>query len=673
MTGGEHRGQAYLPAVDGLRAVAILSVVAFHIGTPGITGGFVGVDIFFVISGFLIIGQIEAALRRGSFSFFNFYARRTLRILPPLFLVLVASTIAAFFLLVSEREFERFGGSLAHAALMVVNHYFLGNQGYFDTAADLKPLLHTWTLSVEEQFYLLAPPALLLLFLLARPGGRRQLLRAVVVACLFAVSLLGCIFLTRADKNYAFYLMPLRAWEFIAGGAIGALVPQVSAWPRRALDALSIAGAALVAASFVMLSPAQPFPSLVAVIPVAGAAVLILAAVARPSNPVARLLATPPMVAIGLVSYSWYLWHWPGLAFLRISAAGEPAFATKLLVAAGTLALAAITYLALERPIRNGRGALFRRFGARRIVAIGVAGCCFFGALGFVVEWQAARLVTNAYEGLEEPSLASPSRQPCAEDESFETCLRRAEGARVGVLVGDSHALNFYRTLFRHFDAAGVFLALDWKAGCAPLAGVAIFKDGEPDPRCSQPAGVLTSPASAVDFAVLKARWAFYAGAESTDPGSPVSVSLAPADAAAPGEDQRQIFEQGLRATIAALRERGVKRILLVGPTPELRVRPVECVAHADRAGRPRETCAVAREEVDVRIRDAVAVMRRVGETGPDTRFIDPTEIFCDVSLCRPYDGNTLLYGDDDHLSPAGEERLYRAFEADFAWVRGAR
>lgn len=201
--------RSYFDFVDGLRAIAVTSVVAYHVGVPGVTGGFVGVDIFFVISGFLIINQIVAALQSGTFSFSEFWSRRALRILPPYLLVIASSAAAAAYVLVTPSEFEAFGKQALFSAVMVVNHLFLEQQGYFDAASNKKILLHLWSLAVEEQFYLFAPMILAALWWLRL--SRTTL--AIVGAALATASLVGCINWTPTgssgiDKNYAFFLMP---------------------------------------------------------------------------------------------------------------------------------------------------------------------------------------------------------------------------------------------------------------------------------------------------------------------------------------------------------------------------------------------------------------------------------------------------------------------------------
>ena len=338
---------AYHPFVDGLRAVSILAVVLYHVGVPGITGGYVGVDVFFVISGFLIISQIVSELQRGSFTFASFWARRTLRILPPYLLVLAFTVAVAPFVLIMPEQFRALAREARDAPLMLINHLFLGQQGYFDTASDTKPLLHLWSLAVEEQFYLAAPCVLACLWWLPRwvnrPKLREHLLFWTALAVL-AGSFAGCVMLTEVgERNYAFYLAILRAWEFVAGGAVGVLLPLACRLSRQAQVLLAATGLAAIVGAAVFYQPDTIYPSWRAAIPVLGAVAVILSGLADPKTPAIRLLASPPMVWLGLISYSWYLWHWPLLAFARAQNFGGRDFATDMALGFVSLCLAATT------------------------------------------------------------------------------------------------------------------------------------------------------------------------------------------------------------------------------------------------------------------------------------------------------------------------------------------
>jgi peptidoglycan/LPS O-acetylase OafA/YrhL len=262
----------YLAFVDGLRAVAILSVVAYHAGFRFVGGGFVGVDIFFVISGYLIIGQIVKGLQSDTFSFAEFWSRRALRILPPYLLVIATSCVVALFVLVTPEEIASFGKEVLWSAGMAANHLFLSQEGYFDRAAEVKPLLHLWSLAVEEQFYLVAPVALVLGFqFLARfSGAVRRWVAALTVGTLGLVSFWLCASLSSGDVNYAFYLMPLRAWEFIAGGLVPVVALSLRRAPKGLIEFAALLGVALMTYAILGFQANRPFPSTVAAIPVWG-------------------------------------------------------------------------------------------------------------------------------------------------------------------------------------------------------------------------------------------------------------------------------------------------------------------------------------------------------------------------------------------------------------------
>jgi peptidoglycan/LPS O-acetylase OafA/YrhL len=246
-TSGGTGNLRYLPFVDGLRAVSILAVVAYHVGLPGVPGGFIGVDIFFVISGFLIINQIKSGLEAGRYSIWMFYAQRALRILPPYFIMLLVVYAAAPFFLSTTEVYWDFLSSAVTAPLMVTNVTFYLTQGYFDIAAIEKPLLHTWSLAVEEQFYWLAPVLLLAVFRLG--GGRFGRLSVVIGLLLATASLIGAIAETDASgRNAAFYLPQWRGWEFLLGGLIGGqLVAAIRRFPRIGIELVAWIGAGCIA------------------------------------------------------------------------------------------------------------------------------------------------------------------------------------------------------------------------------------------------------------------------------------------------------------------------------------------------------------------------------------------------------------------------------------------
>lgn len=292
---------SYRPEVDGLRAVAVMPVILFHAGFSVFSGGFVGVDIFFVISGYLITSIILADLATGTFSFGAFYERRARRILPALFLVTTVTTLFAWQILLPS-QFEDFGESIGTMALFLSNHYFQQKVDYFDTAAELQPMLHTWSLSVEEQFYLMFPPLLLALWGL----GVRRLWPVLLL--IGAASLWAAQHALTISPEFAFFSLPTRAFELIAGALLAVLgLHGMAARGRHWLaEGASLAGLALLAVSVFWLDKGFAWPGFWTLLPVGGTVLVI--AFAAPGTLVGRLLSWRPVVLVGLISYSAYLW-----------------------------------------------------------------------------------------------------------------------------------------------------------------------------------------------------------------------------------------------------------------------------------------------------------------------------------------------------------------------------
>lgn len=374
----------YRPEIDGLRAVAVLPVIAFHAGFFGFSGGFVGVDVFFVISGYLITGILAGDLEAGRYSITRFYERRARRILPALFVVLAVSILAAQVLLMPP-PFVDFSTSVFAVVLFLSNMLFIADVDYFGPGAEETPLLHTWSLAVEEQFYILFP---LLLWLLWRIGGRRLVLGGVI-----ALGLASLAFSEWAWRVYpaqTFYFLPSRAWELLAG-SVCALVPRaLPARPSLAWQAMGLASLAAIVVAVVAFDRETPFPSLWAVVPVGGAVGVIL--FASPGTIAARLLSWRPVVAVGLISYSAYLWHNPLFVFARVGWPGEPSLLLLAGLSLASLGLAWLSWRFVELPFRHQRGQtplLARRWQVFGAAALGIVLFAGFGLWGFETQGRA--------------------------------------------------------------------------------------------------------------------------------------------------------------------------------------------------------------------------------------------------------------------------------------------
>ena len=330
------------PDIDGLRAVAILPVILFH-ARLGCPGGFVGVDVFFVISGYLITSLILKEMQAGTFNLFHFWERRIRRILPALVAVVLASLVACWFWFL-PRDFEMAGKSAIAQALLVSNFFFWSQAGYFDAASETKPLLHTWSLAVEEQFYLFFP--LLLIFL-----ARRRLPLVKAIAWLAVVSFAASVYCTYAHASFNFFWLPTRAWELMIG-ALTALARGQFPASRKTNEILGWLGVFLIVLVVFLYDENTRFPGLAAVAPCVGTAMIIISSESSLSQ-VGRVLALKPVVFVGLISYSLYLWHWPLLVFCRYWSFEEPSGGLRAALLAASGILAVFSWKYIEIPIRK--------------------------------------------------------------------------------------------------------------------------------------------------------------------------------------------------------------------------------------------------------------------------------------------------------------------------------
>jgi peptidoglycan/LPS O-acetylase OafA/YrhL len=364
----------YRPEIDGLRALAVVPVILFHAGFESFRGGYVGVDIFFVISGFLITTIIVSAQQAGEFQLLNFYERRARRVLPALFVVFLACLPLAAVSL-SAPDMARFSQSLIAAACFVSNIFFWHTSGYFDASAELKPLLHTWSLSLEEQYYLLFP---LLLLLSARWGGRW---RTPLFALIFAASLAYACWSSAITAASAFYLLPGRVWEFLVGTFVAMLKLRFGeqTTDRRVDEAGAVIGAGVIAYAVFCFDDAMRYPGIAALAPTLGAALIILCA--NEDNLVGRGLRDKRVILLGLISYGAYLWHQPLLAFTRAAVTGAPSQLLLGAVAMGSFIPAYLSWRYVEVPFRQSgrmsRSAIFR-WAAMGTMTFGIIGLIGF-------------------------------------------------------------------------------------------------------------------------------------------------------------------------------------------------------------------------------------------------------------------------------------------------------
>lgn len=509
LTGPGRSGRGFRPDIEGLRAVAVLLVVAFHAGFAPVQGGFIGVDVFFVISGFLITGLLVNELQRdGSVSLTRFYARRIRRLLPAASVVLITVMIT-FRTLLAPIDWPGLGREILAAAVWSANWQFASASTDYMNAVNHSPVLHYWSLSVEEQFYLVWP-LLILLFAGRRrtPWVHRRRRLVVVLLIVAAASLTASILTTVEMGPWAYFGLHTRAWELATGGLLALLLPVLSRLPRGAAAALGVLGTGAIAASVVLLDRNTPFPGSAAVLPVAGAALVLLAG-APGQVGIARVLGLRPLTYIGRLSYSWYLWHWPVLIALEITAIGTtvdeefqdfevgPSTEQVLTAVLLSLLLAALTYRLVENPIRLARPLAASRtlslaFGAGLLVTVAVLPATVLSpptassttaTPSFPQSASTEGTSDASADGYPPPGVrvATMTPQQARDDNDAipgcflgfdgdaptqECLVGDRNGDRTVVLFGDSHAMHWSPALERIAQDQGWRLYMFAKSGC---------------------------------------------------------------------------------------------------------------------------------------------------------------------------------------------------------------
>ena len=638
----------YRADIDGLRAVAILLVLWFHAFPDSLPGGYVGVDVFFVISGFLITGIVLRGLDEGSFSFAKFYLARARRLLPGLMLVLPA-TLAAGWYWLWPQEYQQLASHAVASAFFLMNFVLWGETGYFDVATELKPLMHLWSLGIEEQFYLIYPCLLWFSWRLWRRP-------VIAIAGVASVSLIANLLWMRHDPSGAFFLPQTRFWELAFGGLLAWYqhkhrhqldepqrrhhrYPHLATATVNPTPPISICqhasswfGLIAIMAAAVMLSGDTPYPGTAALLPVLGAFALIAAGPHSWLN--RQVLGSRLMVNIGLISYPLYLWHWPLLSFLHIVHSEPPSPALRWGALAMTFLLAWMTYRWVETPIR---------FGARRGTKL--AGVCATMCLTALTAWgihaggglperlpsEANTLLTYQYDYQQGYREGSCFLRPEQGPEAFVNCPD--DWSRPGtswLIWGDSHAAHLRPGILAQFGTDGRFVQRS-ASGCPPL------KDERfPDrPHCDEIQEHVWEEIEAhrPRRVTLAARWDFYNWHK-------------------------------LEETIARLRTLGVEDIDVVGPVPQWH------------NGLPRQAAIAYREHRFSRLPERLsnglvptpfkldAEMAELAQR-LKVRYLSPLQALCnsDGCLARHHDNiYTLTAWDDAHLTESGSELLVGSF-----------
>ncbi len=627
---------AYRRDIDGLRAISVLAVIAFHFGYTGLPGGFTGVDVFFVISGFLITGMLLTEVADGNAPVLAFYNRRIKRILPAL-LVVIAACLVGGFILQLPGDFVDTAESARYAVFGLSNFYFIKNTGYFDQAADLQVLLHTWSLAVEEQFYLVWP---LLIFLLASRFGRGRRTFLIVTVSVIAASFLLNLYLTATEPKVAFYMLPGRAWE-LALGALLLFAPRLKNWQS---ELATSAGIALIVAGFLLVNDTEAFPGFYALYPCIGAALVIWPKDGR--SIAASGLGT--LFPIGLISYSLYLWHWPVLVFFKFYNNNQM---PGLYEAAGliviTFFLSLISWHFVE--VR------FRRTGGWKVAAGALGTAVALFAVGTVVlrtDGAPGRLPTQV-AGLQ--SLDVMWKWDCPKTARLsnikkDRCIFGAPWDHVAnkaFLWGDSHAQHM-APLLEPFVRDGNSSVLLFRE-CPPFLdgeNALIWRPREPKytSDCAETwlrAVSLLKRHPEINTVILTAAWSSAMKHIYQKDKSERSIARGV-----------ELMTESLNALIEEIGRPG-RRIFLIGDVPRWSHDPVPCELAL--AGFPRRPCTLDESSLSSRLMERVQrpvaeALASIAAKHSNVTAILPVQALCQSAHCITKLDGEPLYRDQSHI-----------------------
>ena len=639
----------YRAEIDGLRALAVIPVILYHAGFKLFGGGFIGVDVFFVISGYLITSIIFAELETGSFSLMHFYERRARRVLPALFVVMFACLPFAWFWMLPD-AMEQFLESLVATSTFVSNISFWRTSGYFDSATELKPLIHTWSLALEEQYYLLFP-----IFMIATwKLGKRWIYGLLTVV--FVFSLAGAQLISATHyQQFGFYMLPTRGWELLIGAFIAIYQLQLG-WKKVDLhfDQLgSLIGLLLIIYPVFAFNSLTPFPSIYSLVPTIGAALIIIYATHQ--TVVGKLLGSKPLVAIGLISYSAYLWHQPIFAFAKIRSLDEPSACLMIMLAVLSFGFAYLSYKYVESPFRNRN-----KISRNQVFLYGILLSVLFIGIGFAGN----KLKTPTLWELQNPNLINKSL--LKENSSVHSCnvdlkkygdadcVVRGSGNRVIVVWGDSHATVLSKIVP---EISGVKIYVISHHGCPPVIGVRRF-DGLGNSFSCNNTNILASYAKFIESlkpetVVLVGRWTLYLNGFHRNKilqGQHHFLSLKnDDDVIKPLAMRCAILSQQLNYTVNYFSKHS--NVILLTQPPDYANYPLNKLQ--------RTNFSVSVGEIMQWHKSEFEVLQGFKNSYPRVKVLDSKTLFCNYEQCNSRANGVLIYSDDNHLTYDGAKRQW--------------
>ena len=662
----------YRPDIDGLRAIAVLSVVAFHAFPSWVKGGFIGVDVFFVISGYLISTIIFENLDKGTFSFSEFYSRRIRRIFPALLLVLIACFAFGWFALLAD-EYKQLGKHIAAGAGFISNFILWNEAGYFDNSAETKPLLHLWSLGIEEQFYIVWP---LLLWFAWKCKFNLLTITIVVAVATFILNLKG----VKQDMVATFYSPQTRFWELLSGSllawftlykkdAFTGIKSKIDVWLPRVVysekqegdgktlaNVLSFVGLFLLLYGFWRINKELSFPGKWALVPVLGAVLIITAGSKAWVN--RTILSNKIAVWFGLISFPLYLWHWPILSFARIVESEVPSRNMRIAAVVLSIVLAWLTYKLVERPLRFGNYSKFKVTVLVVFMAtLGYVGFNTYDRDGYEFRNSIKSIVNNKNELIRTPSIDDEClKYTGLAKPLFPYCrFTNANSDETIAVIGDSHAHVAYPGISEYLRSNGINTVLLANSGCPPFLGSYTGSNQVEKDACKDRIEQLLDTVS--QHKDIKRVFVFTRGPIYNTGTEPLTGTI---DVFRGNKIPITEFVNSAQLSFDTLSKSG-KLIFYITENPELSYSAESCISRPFKS--IIRNCSVEKNSVLERQADYLSAFNNL----KNVTIINSLSAFCPQKSCTVFDDNgALLYADDDHLSIAGSRfqvnRLLKQF-----------
>ena len=646
----------YRPDIDGLRALAILSVVGFH--AFGVIGGFAGVDIFFVISGYLISTIIFEGIESKNFSFADFYARRIRRIFPALALVLIAVLVGGYFLFVDD-EYMEIGKHTAAGAGFVSNLVLWSESGYFKTESELKPLLHLWSLGIEEQFYIFWP-----LIIWACWSSRLRLL--IVTTLLLVVSFICNAYQINIDSVGTFYSPLTRFWELLVGSILAVFnfqdVNHKTIFAKHE-NLLSVLGGLLIILSLFVLDKTKPFPGWWAVLPTVGAAMLIFCSQKALFN---RLLASRILVWFGLISFPLYLWHWPLLGFLRVLGGDRPSTFQRIIAVLIAIGLAWLTYQFIELPIR-------KKFASRKVAIYLLILISMIGLFGFTIfklegiQSRPASVYSQNNKAVDKTlkyfhfnngvdRVSNDCKKIIGSDQSEIYCQISSENPKI-LIVGDSHAISFaYSQVLIKNPEVGVIAG----NGCLPVFGFVGVRGDEVFSNRKDVCQRLMKDAEKIAKTTQSIKYVVFVNGGTRYLGQKFKFTDLESDAPVTSE---YAYYQGFINSIEIFQKLG-KKVILTIDAPSIGKKPEDCVKIRPYSigNHKLLECTMSKSDFNSERVEYLDLFSKIISNTVGVLRFDPTHLFCDDNKCYGIKGEDFYYFDGEHLGAPGSKLIFDSF-----------